>query len=227
MRRADKNRKKSNFKNKYIEEIKILFAIGILLFASIIYAVFTKPKIGNNPQENIVVNAEAEVKETEFEESKVKETEARDIVKISGIKESIKTLNNISKYVIEENQDIKISIKEMDNNIELIESLISGENDIIIISRTLNDKEKKIMEENNVIAEKLMFGYLTKTDNKKVYCYVNLNKYYNNLSIREFLKAYNKKNEVFIEKSDISKLPKNIYEETLEYLNLLEVYKKE
>lgn len=217
MRRADRNRKKINFKNKYIEEIKILFAILILLFASIIYAVFTNPKIGTNPQENIVVNAEAEVKETE----------ERDIVKISGIKESIKTLNNISKYIIEENQDIKISIKETDNNIELIKSLISGENDIIITSRNLNDEEKKIMEENNVIAEELMFGYLTKTNNKKVYCYVNLNEYYNNLSIREFLKDYNEKNEIFIEKSDISKLPKNIYEETLEYLNLLELYKKE
>lgn len=219
MRRVDKNKQKVNLEYKYKEELKLLFAISILLTASIVYAALTNPNMDTRVKETVTSNIEEKVVEVNREN--------RSDVNIAGIKESIKTLNGISKILTKENLDIKVFINEEDNNVELIKSLIDKKYDMVITSRKLNEEEKKITKERNMNIEELIFGYLTKVNGKKIYCYVNLDAYYKNISIRDFIKTYYKKNEAVIEKSEVSKLSQNIYDETLEYLNLLEIYKKE
>lgn len=138
-------------------------------------------------------------------------------VSIGGISEVVEILDYIKESVQLQNESVEFLVAEGENE-NLIEGLISGEYDVIVISNP-------IPNQNGV--EEFLFGFLNQeVDNNEdnlIYIYTKNNQFKHS-GVPVYLKHYYAQPLEFINTESVFALQDYIYEETLDYINLLQIY---
>lgn len=141
---------------------------------------------------------------------------------IGSVSEAVNVLNTVSNYYHEMNSSIEVTVNE-DINENLFEALLNNEYDFIITSQKIDE-----LQLGSVAYEELLFGVIndgseTSYLDNLLYCYI-LSDTYQKWPVREYLKLYYSQPLTFVNTEDVYALEPTLYEEILEYLELLELY---
>ena len=145
-------------------------------------------------------------------------------LKIGGINEVIEILEGITECYDQYDESIEVQLTE-DEPQKLIQGLQNETYDLVITSEKIDEDEF-----NSGAYQELLFGVIADSEedylDHLLYCYVLTEKYQES-SVKDYLKLFYSEPLAFLNTEDVYALQSTIYDETLAYLELLELYPEE
>ena len=145
-------------------------------------------------------------------------------LKIGGINEVIEILEGITECYDQYDESIEVQLTE-DEPQKLIQGLQNETYDLVITSEKIDEDEF-----NSGAYQELLFGVIADSEedylDRLLYCYVLTEKYQES-SVKDYLKLFYSEPLAFLNTEDVYALQSTIYDETLAYLELLELYPEE
>ena len=145
-------------------------------------------------------------------------------LKIGGINEVIEILEAITESYSQYDEWIEVQLTE-DEPEALIQGLQNETYDLVITSEKIDEDEF-----NSGAYQELLFGVSADSEedylDHLLYCYVLTEKYQES-SVKDYLKLFYSEPLAFLNTEDVYALQSTIYDETLAYLELLELYPEE
>ena len=145
-------------------------------------------------------------------------------LKIGGINEVIEILEGITECYDQYDESIEVQLTE-DEPQKLIQGLQNETYDLVITSEKIDEDEF-----NSGAYQELLFGVIADSEedylDRLLYCYVLTEKYQES-SVKDYLKLFYSEPLSFLNTEDVYALQSTIYDETLAYLELLELYLEE
>ena len=145
-------------------------------------------------------------------------------LKIGGINEVIEILEGITESYDQYDESIEVQLTE-DEPQKLIQGLQNETYDLVITSEKIDEDEF-----NSGAYQELLFGVIADSEedylDRLLYCYVLTEKYQES-SVKDYLKLFYSEPLAFLNTEDVYALQSTIYDETLAYLELLELYPEE
>lgn len=142
-------------------------------------------------------------------------------LKIGGINEVIEILEGITECYDQYDESIEVQLTE-DEPQKLIQGLQNETYDLVITSEKIDEDEF-----NSGAYQELLFGVIADSEedylDRLLYCYVLTEKYQES-SVKDYLKLFYSEPLSFLNTEDVYALQSTIYDETLTYLELLELY---
>lgn len=145
-------------------------------------------------------------------------------LKIGGINEIISILEAITESYNQYDESIEVQLTEDEPQV-LIQGLQNEVYDLVITSEKIDEDEF-----NSGAYQELLFGVIADSEedylDRLLYCYVLTEKYQES-SVKDYLKLFYSEPLAFLNTEDVYALQSTIYDETLAYLELLELYPEE
>lgn len=145
-------------------------------------------------------------------------------LKIGGINEVIEILEGITESYDQYDESIEVQLTE-DEPQALIQGLQNETYDLVITSEKIGEDAF-----NSGAYQELLFGVIADSEgdylDHLLYCYVLTEKYQES-SVKDYLKLFYSEPLAFLNTEDVYALQSTIYDETLAYLELLELYPEE
>lgn len=145
-------------------------------------------------------------------------------LKIGGINEVIEILEGITESYDQYDESIEVQLTEDEPQV-LIQGLQNEVYDLVITSEKIDEDEF-----NSGAYQELLFGVIADSEedylDRLLYCYVLTEKYQES-SVKDYLKLFYSEPLAFLNTEDVYALQSTIYDETLAYLELLELYPEE
>lgn len=145
-------------------------------------------------------------------------------LKIGGINEVIEILEGITESYDQYDESIEVQLTEGEPQV-LIQGLQNEVYDLVITSEKIDEDEF-----NSGAYQELLFGVIADSEedylDRLLYCYVLTEKYQES-SVKDYLKLFYSEPLAFLNTEDVYALQSTIYDETLAYLELLELYPEE
>lgn len=145
-------------------------------------------------------------------------------LKIGGINEIISILEAITESYNQYDESIEVQLTE-DEPQALIQGLQNETYDLVITSEKIGEDAF-----NSGAYQELLFGVIADSEedylDRLLYCYVLTEKYQES-SVKDYLKLFYSEPLAFLNTEDVYALQSTIYDETLAYLELLELYPEE
>lgn len=145
-------------------------------------------------------------------------------LKIGGINEVIEILEGITECYDQYDESIEVQLTEDEPQV-LIQGLQNEVYDLVITSEKIDEDEF-----NSGAYQELLFGVIADSEedylDRLLYCYVLTEKYQES-SVKDYLKLFYSEPLAFLNTEDVYALQSTIYDETLAYLELLELYPEE
>lgn len=145
-------------------------------------------------------------------------------LKIGGINEVIEILEGITESYDQYDESIEVQLTEDEPQV-LIQGLQNEVYDLVITSEKIDEDEF-----NSGAYQELLFGVIADSEedylDRLLYCYVLTEKYQES-SVKDYLKLFYSEPLSFLNTEDVYALQSTIYDETLAYLELLELYPEE
>lgn len=145
-------------------------------------------------------------------------------LKIGGINEVIEILEGITESYDQYDESIEVQLTEDEPQV-LIQGLQNEVYDLVITSEKIDEDEF-----NSGAYQELLFGVIADSEedylDRLLYCYVLTEKYQESF-IKDYLKLFYSEPLAFLNTEDVYALQSTIYDETLAYLELLELYPEE
>lgn len=196
---------------------KLNIWVGII--AVLIIILFVGYGLSKNSDPMIEGNNDSQVNEEENNEQEISQLSIGTISTVGNI------MNLVSESFEQYNAQSEILVTES-NNLMLFDSLVQKEYDIIITSQKI-DELALTVDLNDMSYEELLFASLNNDElsyeDNFLYCYI-LSENTNNQIVNHFLQYFYSQPLNFLNRDDVYALNENIYEETLNYVKLLEVY---
>lgn len=142
----------------------------------------------------------------------------QNLIKIGGINEIISILEAITESYNQYDESIEVQLTE-DEPQALIQGLQNETYDLVITSEKIGEDAF-----NSGDYQELLFGVISDLEGEHLlYCYVPTENYQESF-IKDYLKLFYSQPLAFLNKEEVYALQTTIYEETLTYLELLELY---
>lgn len=139
-------------------------------------------------------------------------------LQIGGIHEINGILQAVTESYNQYNEAIEVQLTE-DEPEALIQGLQNETYDLVITSEKIDEDDF-----HSGAYQELLFGVISDLEEEQLlYCYV-LTENYQSLFVKDYLKLFYSKPLDFLNKEGVYALQTTIYEETLAYLELLELY---
>lgn len=139
-------------------------------------------------------------------------------LQIGGIHEINGILQAVTESYNQYNEAIEVQLTE-DEPEALIQGLQNETYDLVITSEKIDEDDFY-----SGAYQELLFGVISDLEEEQLlYCYV-LTENYQSLFVKDYLKLFYSKPLDFLNKEGVYALQTTIYEETLAYLELLELY---
>lgn len=145
-------------------------------------------------------------------------------MEVQSITPAISTVKKISHNITSTKPGIKITVKENNNDAEMIQRMLEGNVDIIIASRDMNDDEEAIAKEYNISYKKLPFAISKDDTNQIYYMYINDMNYNHKPQNKVFAKNYYGDDRSLVVTTDVNPLPDEEYNKVIDYLKLIDEF---
>ena len=160
-----------------------------------------------------------ESKDNNFEEKSPIQEFSVPSLSIGASSDIKNTLQLMSNSYLDNNSEIEIQVSEQEN-LPLVEGLLNGDYDIIVIT----DEIKNInLDVDETLYSEILFGTLVNSDqefpNNLTYCYV-LNENIGSPEVNDFLQYFYSQPLAFVNNEEVYALQPNIYEESLDYIKI-------